>query len=173
MNTTLPQGTDHQTFCYDGLNRLTWAGSTGTAPTGCTSPTTGTLTSQGAKYTQPYSYDVLNRINQGPLGSGYSYGDTNHLDAVTSAPTYTASYDAAGNMIIRNGQQLGYDALRRLITWQNTVNNPTKTASYAYNGSGERVQQSVTSGGASQCQSGEPTAAVDLDDLASNECCQI
>ena len=51
-------------------------------------------------------------------------------------------------MITRSGQQLGYDALRRLISWQNEATSPTQTASYAYNGSGERVQQTVTSGGA-------------------------
>ncbi len=48
-----------------------------------------------------------------------------------------------------NGQAqiLGYDALRRLISWQNAPSSPTSTASYAYDGEGQRVQQSVTSNG--------------------------
>ncbi len=142
-NTTVPAGTDNQVFCYDELNRLTWAGSTGT-PACSQSLTSGTLTSQGALYQQAYAYDVDNRLTQGPLGSGYTYGDTTHIDAVTSAPNYSASYDAAGDMTSRNGQVLGYDLLHRLISWQNTANNPTQTASYAYDGEGSRVQQVST-----------------------------
>ena len=80
-NTTLPTGTDNQAFCYDDLSRLTWAGATGTPP--CQSLTAGTLTS--AQYQQSYAYDVLDRLTTGPAGSGYTYGDTSHLDAVTSA----------------------------------------------------------------------------------------
>ncbi len=55
-------------------------------------------------YQQAYAYDVDNRITQGPLGSGYTYGDSLHIDAVTSAPNYAASYDAAGDMTARNRQ---------------------------------------------------------------------
>ncbi len=107
----------------------------------------GTLTAQGALYQQAYAYDVDNRLTQGPLGTGYTYGDTTHIDAVTSAPNYTASYGAAGDMTSRNGQVLGYDLLHRLISWQNTANNPTQTASYAYDGEGSRVQQTSTASG--------------------------
>ena len=32
VGTTIPAGTDTQTFCYDEQNRLTWAGATGTPP---------------------------------------------------------------------------------------------------------------------------------------------
>jgi RHS repeat-associated protein len=45
------------------------------------------------------------------------------------------------------GQPLGYDAMRRQIRWQDATTSPTTTAQYAYNGSGERVEQQVTSGG--------------------------
>jgi RHS repeat-associated protein len=141
--TTLPAGTDHQAFCYDDLDRLTWAGAEGTPP--CMGLTEGTLTS--AAYQQSYSYDVLDRFTAGPSGSGYTYGDANHIDAVTSAPNYSASYDAAGEMTSRNGQVLGYDALQRLISWQNSASNPTSTASYGYDGAGERVEQQTTTNG--------------------------
>jgi RHS repeat-associated protein len=142
VNTTLPTGTDHQMFCYDAMNRMTWAGSTGTAP--CGTLTAGTLTA--ANYQQSYTFDTLNRLTTGPSGS-QTYGDPNHLDAVTSVPGYTASYDPAGNMTTRSGQPLSYDALSRQTNWQNTATNPTQTATYAYNGEGERVQQVVTNSG--------------------------
>jgi len=43
--------------------------------------------------------------------------------------------------LTRSGQPMTYDALRRLLTWQDKATAPTKTESYAYNGAGERVQQ--------------------------------
>ena len=129
-------------YCYDEMNRTTWAGSTGTAP--CGTLTAGTLTA--ANYQQSYAFDTLNRLTTGPSGS-VTYGDPNHLDAVTSAPGYTASYDPAGNMTTRNGQPIAYDALGRQTNWQNTATSPTQSATYAYNGEGERVQQVVTTSG--------------------------
>jgi YD repeat-containing protein len=143
-NTTLAAGTDNQAFCYDNFNRLTWAGSTGTPSCG-SSLTAGTLTS--AAYQQSYAYDQLDRMTTGPDGSGYAYGDSNHLTALTSAPNYTASYDAAGKMITRNGGVLTYDALQHLLTWQNAATNPTSTTNYAYDGEGKRVQQTSTVNG--------------------------
>ncbi|MBA2680042.1 MAG: hypothetical protein H0U76_16800, partial [Ktedonobacteraceae bacterium] len=156
-NTTLQAGTDNQAFCYDNLNRLTWGGSSGTPP--CQSLTPGTL-GGGASYNETYGYDVLDRLTTGPAGSGYTYGDASHLNAVTStAGGYTAKYDAAGDMACRaptssltctgtvTGQPLSYDARRQLLTWQNATNSPTTTTNYAYNGDGERVQQAVTASG--------------------------
>ena len=136
--TTLAAGTDNQVFCYDAVNRLTWAGNNATPACGGT-VTTGTLTS--GRYQQPYAYDVLDHLTTGPKGTGYAYTDPAHVSAVTSAPSYTATYDAAGSMTARSGQPMTYDALRRLLTWQDKATAPTKTESYAYNGAGERVQQ--------------------------------
>jgi DDE superfamily endonuclease len=98
--TTLSAGTDNQAFCYDEQNRLVWAGSTGTPSCGA-SLTPGSLSS--ASYTQTFAYDTLDRLTSGPLGS-YTYGDSAHLHAVTSigsGPTYTAKYDAVGDMTCR------------------------------------------------------------------------
>jgi hypothetical protein len=78
--TTLSAGTDNQAFCYDDENRLVWAGSTGTPSCG-TSLTAGSLSS--ANYTQTFSYDTLDPLTSGPLGS-YTYGDSAHLHGVTS-----------------------------------------------------------------------------------------
>ncbi len=134
VNTTLPAGTDNQTFCYDEQNRLTWAGSTGTPSCG-SSLTAGTLTA--ANYTQPYAYDVHNRMTTGPMGAAW-YSAT-QLDAVTAANNgYGAQYDAAGDMTCRQvdwsttcsgtptGQTMGYDQLRRMLSLAEYVSNPTK-----------------------------------------------
>ena len=99
-------------------------------------------------------------------GAGnYSYGASGHLHAVARCRDgrtgYSAAYDAAGELTCRavgastctnatpTGQALGYDALRRLISWQDATTSPTATGAYAYDGSGSRVwqQDTSTSGG--------------------------
>jgi hypothetical protein len=156
--TTLSAGTDNQAFCYDEQNRLVWAGASGTPSCG-TTLTAGTLGS--ANYTQTFAYDTLDRLTSGPLGS-YSYGDSAHLHAVTSigsGPTYTATYDAVGDMTCRapdntttcagtqTGVQLGYDNEGLLATWQNAPSSPTTTDGFLYDGAGNRVEQLVTVNG--------------------------
>jgi YD repeat-containing protein len=50
-------------------------------------------------------------------------------------------------MTTRNGQPLTCDALRRLVTWASDIMSaPASSASYAYDGEGERVQRILTSG---------------------------
>lgn len=157
IKTTLPQGTDTQVFCYDEQNRLTWAGNAGTVP--C--PATAAPSSFAPAYVQAYTYDTLDRLVTGPAGT-YTYADAAHLHGVTATSGgYTATYDAAGNMICRapaqvticpapgggvdTGQQLTYDAQGRLATWQNAPSSPTATAAYLYDGAGNRVEQQSTS----------------------------
>jgi RHS repeat-associated protein len=155
--TTFPGGTDNQAFCYDEQDRLTWAGNTGTPPCGGTIPT-NTL-SNDATYAQIFAYDNLGRLTSGPLGS-YVYGSSTHLHGVTSiGNAYTATYDLAGDIICRaptsattcagtpTGAQLGYDNEGVLAKWQNAPSSPTATATYLYDGQGNRVEQQVTSGG--------------------------
>ena len=152
--TTLPGGTDNQAFCYDEQDRLTWAGSTGTPP--CQSLTVGTLSS--AAYSQTFAYDLLGRMTSGPLGS-YSY-DPNHLHAANAiGSTYTAAYDAAGNMTCRapssattctgtqTGAQLAYNAQGTLVAWHNAPSSPSTTAGFLYDAEGNRVEQQVTQNG--------------------------
>lgn len=94
-----------------------------------------------------------------PLGS---YGDAAHVDAVTAVgSSWTASYDAAGNMICRaatgattcagsspTGAPLSYDNEGRLSGWQTTPDSsPTSSAAYLYDGAGQRVQQVAISSG--------------------------
>ncbi len=153
VQTTLAAGTDHQAFCYDEQDRLTWASAaSGTIPCGGTN-TAGTLAS--AAYTQCFAYDALNRLTSGPLGS-YTYGDSGHLHAATAAGSgYTADYDSDGDMKCRaptsattcagtsTGAKLTYDNERRLKHWQNTQSSPTVTDDFAYDGEGNRVAQKV------------------------------
>jgi RHS repeat-associated protein len=165
VNTTLPQGTDNQAFCYDEQNRLTWASSaSGSIPCGGTN-TAGTLTA--AQYTHSYAYDTLGRLTSSPTGS-YSYGPgqqapTNPAPlhgALAIGSSYTASYDAAGNMTCRaptsattcsggtpTGAPLTYDNEGWLNAWQNTPSSPTTTISYLYDGDGQRLAQQVTTSG--------------------------
>jgi RHS repeat-associated protein len=153
--TSISGATDTQQFCYDSLNRLTWAGSTGTPP--CASLAPGTLTA--AQYQQSYTYNVDGGLTSGPNGS-YTYGNSSQPHAVTSTSNgYSAAYDAAGNMTCRaltnattcsgtqTGQQLSYDAEGRLSSWQNQQSSPTSTANYLYDGAGNRVAMQTTQGG--------------------------
>src|SRR5947209_12007042 len=73
LSTTVPAqggGTklQNEAFCYDALNRLAWAGNTGTPSGGdhCMSAPTGTTLSL---YQQAYSYDDLDRISSGEAGT--------------------------------------------------------------------------------------------------------
>lgn len=149
-NTTLSTGTDNQAFCYDEQNRLTWAGSAGT-PTCSVTLTPGTLTA--AQYTQIFAYDFMGRLHSGPLGT-YTYVASAHVHAATAiGSSYTAAYDAAGNVTCRapsasttcNGTQtaaqLAYSNEGQLSGWQNQPSSPTVTASYLYDGQGNRVVQ--------------------------------
>jgi YD repeat-containing protein len=71
-----------------------------------------------------------------------------------------AEYDEAGDLTCRapfsattcpqtgtqTGAILSYDNVGQLSGWQNAPTSPTTTASYLYDGEGQRVQQVVTSG---------------------------
>jgi RHS repeat-associated protein len=156
-STTLPAGTDNQAFCYDEQNRLTWAGSVGTPPCTGVPISAGSLTS--AQYTQSFSYDNIGRLIGGPLGT-YTYGDSSHVHAATAiGSTYTAAYDSAGDMTCRapaavwncggmqTGAQLTYNNEGQLSKWQSpTPQMPTSSATFLYDGQGNRAVQQSTSG---------------------------
>jgi RHS repeat-associated protein len=146
--------TENESFCYDALNRLAWAGNSGT-PTGgdhCMASPTGTTL---PAYMQSNSYDSLDRVVNGAAGS-YTYGDANQVHAVTglsNVPNQYAAYDAMGNMTCRNieptgghtcsgstpsGAVMSYDAHGQLAKWtapSGTVGN----AHYLYDNEGNRV----------------------------------
>ncbi len=149
LATTVPaQGggtaSENESFCYDALNRVVWAGNSGT-PTGgdhCMSlPSSSGINA----YLQSYSYDSLDRLTSGSAGS-YTYGDSNHVHAVTSLsdmPNQYATYDAMGNLTCRNtdtttghtcagssptGASMTYDAQGRLTSW--TAPSGTSASEY-------------------------------------------
>lgn len=160
LTTTMPGGTDDQSFCYDEQNRLTWASSqSATGPCGIVN-TAGSLITGNSQYTSTYNYDTYGRLTSGPLGT-YTYGDSAHLHAATAIGTsYSASYDAAGNMGCRapsasstcaggtpTGASMNYDNEGQLTTWQDVPSNPTTTDNFLYDGEGNRIEQQVTQGG--------------------------
>src|SRR5579885_840086 len=155
-------GQDNQQFCYDALNRLTWAGNSGTNP--CTNQAvTGTTLASQYDYTASYQYDGSNRLTQStltgaiasdPQGS-YTY-DSSHYHAVDAIGSngYEAQYDASGNMTCRTptnaavctsssqtGAKLTYDAEGRLILWVSA--DGSTTVKYGYDGEGQRFEMQV------------------------------
>jgi RHS repeat-associated protein len=152
--------TDNQSFCYDALSRLIWAGNSGT-PTGgdhCGNAPAGSTISP---YQQSFSYDSLDRLTSGPAGS-LTYGDSNHVHAATtlgSMPNPYASYDAMGNMTCRNtdtggghtcgssptGAQMSYDNEGHLASWT-APTGTTASDGFLYDNEGNRVLQRVSNG---------------------------
>ena len=83
------------------------------------------------------------------------------MDAATAiGSSWTASYDAAGNLTCRaatsattcagstpTGNALAYDNEGRLASWQSTPTTPLQSASFLYDGAGQRVAQVASAGG--------------------------
>jgi RHS repeat-associated protein len=165
LDTTLPttsggNRTDNQSFCYDAVNRLVWAGNSGT-PTGgdhCGNVPMGTTTSA---YQQAFNYDNLDRLTSSSAAT-YTYGDTNHIHAATglsNVPNQYAVYDARGDMICRNTDRTGahtcsgpspngvgmtYDNKGRLISWT-ASSGTTASDQFLYDAEGNRVLQRMSS----------------------------
>ncbi|HEX9643641.1 MAG TPA: RHS repeat-associated core domain-containing protein, partial [Acidimicrobiia bacterium] len=134
----------YQCYRYDHLYRLTDAytdSGTGSCDDG-TSTTTGV-----GYYDLGYNYDktgditsVTGTVDGAGAAMSYSYTNAAHLHAVTADGTATYSYDATGNMTIRNvsGQQdlLKWDESNRL--YQVNPNGSAKSQ-YVYDADGTRV----------------------------------
>jgi RHS repeat-associated protein len=157
VQTSIGGATDSQQFCYDSLNRLTWSGTSGIPP--CTGVSFAAGTLSGAQYQQSDSYNLDGGLTSGPNGSN-TYGNSSHPHTLMATSNgYSAAYDASGNLTCRaltsattcsgtqTGQQLSYDAEGRLTGWQNTPSSPSVSATYLYDGSGNRVAMQTTSGG--------------------------
>jgi YD repeat-containing protein len=57
-----------------------------------------------------------------------------------------ASYDAAGNQLVANGDTLSYDAENRMISAAEPPSLGGATETYVYDGSGQRVQKTGPGG---------------------------
>ncbi|MDX9864023.1 MAG: DUF6531 domain-containing protein, partial [Anaerolineaceae bacterium] len=118
--TTTQNGTT--TYVYDPLNRLTGATEVGTATReyGYTYDAVGNrLTKTIDSTTVNYGYDIANRL--------------------TSVDSVTYTWDNNGNLLSDGVFTYTYDAMNRLASATDGVD----TYAYAYNASGDRLQQTV------------------------------
>jgi RHS repeat-associated protein len=122
-----------QTFGYDTLNRLNAA-----------QETVGVATTPGARnWAQSFSYDQYGNMWQ-PSSSLYNSGGAmpvaNVYNGKNQNPNF--AYDSAGNQTIVNGISLTYDANNRQVKASDIIGSGG-TASYAYDGLGQRVSKAV------------------------------
>jgi RHS repeat-associated protein len=68
----------------------------------------------GVNYTDGYDYDLAGNILH-HNGDAYLYADSDHPNAVTQAGSSSLTYDADGQIIMRNGSTLTWDPLGRLL----------------------------------------------------------
>ncbi len=122
-----------QEFTYDPLNRLA---------------TAVAIAGNGGSYnTETYTYDPNRGTLSSKAGITYTYGDSNHVDAVTNTSDgRTFAYDGNGNMVTRviGGvtYTLTYDAENHLTGV--TSSNNSVTATFVYDGDGNRVKAVIT-----------------------------
>jgi RHS repeat-associated protein len=135
----------HWRYEYDGLNRLTYA---------CSDWDTDTASCVGDAF--DYSYDgagnLLSFSRWDEAGAqvetvSFVYNSANQIacldgggNGLCGDPDDVAySYDAYGNLTSDGMKTYTYDAENRLVS----VSDGVSTASYAYNGDGDRVSQTV------------------------------
>lgn len=117
-----------QSFGYDGVNRLVWASNSG-------------------GWSRSFGYDAFGNgwitANSGTALSG----NTPTSNVFTGANQMTgASYDAAGNQTVVNGDTLAYDAESRMTQATESAAFGGGQANYLYDGDGRRVEKSLPGG---------------------------
>ena len=117
-----------RTYTYDELNRLSTMASP-TDASGC--------------YGLTWNYDAwANRLSQNTAGgSGSACASPNHGVLMSNRITDTGfSHDAAGNTLTDGNHGYTYDAESRLVSLDGGA------ATYAYNGSGQRMAKTISAG---------------------------
>ncbi|WP_368564802.1 hypothetical protein [Pseudoxanthomonas sp. UTMC 1351] len=126
----LVRGTNYsRTLEYDGLDRLTAAGSA----------------MFGGDHWHRFTYDAVDNLRSWKLAGVKDYADyyyesnTNRLLSIQNTAGATivgVSYDEQGNLAIKNGQQYAFD-------FGNRLRETTDKETYRYDGHGRRVQAST------------------------------
>jgi RHS repeat-associated protein len=122
-------------MAYDGLNRLTDAGSV----------------VFGGDHWHRFTYDVLDNLKSWKLAGvkdfgNYFYDINNRLAAIDStggASLHTFAYDAQGNVVDKDGLGFEFDYGNRL----RTAETDDGAESYRYDGLGRRVMTAMADGG--------------------------
>ena len=114
----------HQTFTYDGVNRLSGASDTG-------------------GWSRSFNYDAFGNIwvptSTGPATGAYTanvYGPNNRVGNVP--------YDAAGNLLVANGNTLSYDGESRQVAATELSMYGGGQEQYLYDGNGQRWPSSTS-----------------------------
>ncbi len=130
VSDSLGQATPDRVYTYDAMHRLT------KAETGATPP------APLEAYTYNPTGDRLSASLNGNSPDIYTYVPATHRLASVGATVRT--YDESGNTLtgISSGHSLAYDDRKRLRQSM----NPASTATYRYNGRGERIGKSVSYG---------------------------
>jgi len=118
-------------FSYDALNRLV-------------SSTLNAAPNFSASYVNGSGADQAGNIwSRSDVGS-YTYGDAHHPHGVTTAGSYTFTYDASGNVATRNGLQFHWASYNLPTVLQATMSGTTYSSAFAYGPDHQRYQQSAT-----------------------------
>ncbi|SFK68504.1 RHS repeat-associated core domain-containing protein [Caulobacter sp. UNC279MFTsu5.1] len=131
--------TDYDGYCYDEAgNRKTWRRRDSTAALDCSVVT--------------FTYDALNRVQNGLRGEAYGYDNLGRRTSATyGGGATTATYDALGRMTgeTTNGLTMSYEydpaGRRTKITWPDSA--PAFYVTYGYDASGAMTgiyEQGVT-----------------------------
>ncbi|MCO5245532.1 MAG: hypothetical protein M9927_17225 [Anaerolineae bacterium] len=125
-----------QCFGYDALDRLTNAF---TGNSGCTAYTTGGT----GPYNHTYVYDAVGNLTS-YAGNAYTYGDSSHKHAVTSAYGNSYGYDGNGNQTSRT---IGGVVYTFVFDYENRLTEvkqgTTTLATFLYDADGNRVKGTV------------------------------